>query len=41
VPGSPTLLFVRDGQIVDRVVGAQPYPVLKGRVEKLLTPVVA
>ena len=41
VQGIPTLLFVRDGQIVDRIVGAQPYPVIKGRIEKMIAPVTA
>ena len=41
VQGIPTLLFVRDGQIVDRVVGAQPYPVIKGRIDKMIAPVTA
>src|SRR5512139_1515208 len=39
VQGSPTMLFVRGGQIVGRVVGGQPYPVIKGRIDKLLAPV--
>jgi len=38
VQGIPTLLFVRDGQIVDRIVGAAPYPIIKGRVDKLVAP---
>ena len=41
VQGIPTMLFVRDGQIVDRIVGAQPYPVIKARIDKMLTPVTA
>ncbi len=36
VQGIPTMLFVRDGQIVDRMVGAGPYPMIKARLEKLL-----
>ena len=32
----PTMLFVQNGQIVDRIVGAVPYPVIKGRVDKIL-----
>jgi thioredoxin 1 len=36
VQGIPTLLFVRDGQIVDRLVGAAPYPMIKQRVEALV-----
>ena len=27
---------VQNGQIVDRIVGAVPYPVIKGRVDKIL-----
>ncbi len=41
VQGIPTMLFVRDGQIVDRIVGAVPYPVIKGRVDKILAAKVA
>ena len=36
VQGIPTLLFVRDGQIVDRLVGAAPYPMIQQRVEALV-----
>jgi thioredoxin 2 len=32
----PMLLFLRDGQLVDTVVGAQPEHVLRGRLEQLL-----
>jgi thioredoxin-like negative regulator of GroEL len=28
----PTILFVRDGRIVDRVVGAVPRPTLEGKI---------
>ena len=41
VQGIPTMLFVRNGQIVDRVVGAQPYPVIKGRIDKMIATVAA
>ena len=41
VQGIPTMLFVRDGQIIDRIVGAQPYPVIKGRIDRLIAPVTA
>jgi thioredoxin 1 len=41
VQGIPTLLFVRDGEIVDRMVGAAPRPMIKARIEKLVTPVAA
>jgi len=36
VQGIPTLLFIKDGQEVDRIVGAVPYPILKQRVDALL-----
>ena len=36
VQGIPTLLFVRDGQEVDRIVGAAPYPMIKQRLEAVL-----
>jgi len=41
VQGIPTMLFVRDGKVVDRMVGAAPHPVIKARVEKLLAAVAA
>jgi hypothetical protein len=31
------LLFMRDGELVDTVIGAQPEHVLRSEVEKLLT----
>jgi thioredoxin 1 len=37
VQGIPTMLFVQNGQIIDRIVGAVPYPVIKGRLDKMLT----
>jgi thioredoxin 2 len=33
----PMLLFLRDGQLVDKVVGAQPEHVLRSRIEALST----
>jgi thioredoxin 1 len=36
VRGIPTLLFIKDGQEVDRVVGVTPLPVLKSKVEAML-----
>jgi thioredoxin 1 len=39
VQGIPTLLFVRDGQVVDRIVGAAPYVMIKQRLEGLLAKV--
>jgi thioredoxin-like negative regulator of GroEL len=32
VRGIPTLLVFRDGQLVDRVVGAAPYATVEARV---------
>lgn len=32
----PTLVFLRDGKPVDRVVGAQPEPALAGTIDRLL-----
>jgi thioredoxin 1 len=36
VRGIPTLLFIKDGQEVDRVVGVTPLPVLKSKLEAML-----
>ena len=36
VQGIPTMLFVANGQIVDRIVGAVPQPVIKQRLESVL-----
>lgn len=36
VQGIPTLLLVKDGKVVDRIVGAMPEPALRGRVEHFL-----
>ena len=41
VQGIPTLLFVRDGQEVDRIVGAAPYPMIKQRIDAVLSKVAA
>ncbi|MBN1966248.1 MAG: thioredoxin [Anaerolineae bacterium] len=38
VQGIPTLLFVRGGQVVDRVVGALPEPYLRQRVNVFANP---
>lgn len=38
VQGIPTMLFVKDGQLVDRMVGAAPRPFIQQRVNKLLEP---
>ena len=32
------LVFMRDGAVVDTVIGAQPEHVLRGAVEKLTSP---
>ena len=36
VQGIPTMLFVANGQVVDRIVGAVPQPVVKQRLDKVL-----
>jgi thioredoxin 1 len=36
VQGIPTLLFVKDGQIVDRIVGVAPAGQVRQRLEQLL-----
>jgi thioredoxin len=36
VQGIPTLLFVKNGRVVDRVVGALPEPQIKAKVDQLL-----
>jgi thioredoxin 1 len=36
VQGIPTMLFVANGQIVDRIVGAVPKPVIQQRLESVL-----
>ena len=36
VMGLPTLLILRDGQEVDRIVGVMPYEEIKARVDHLL-----
>ena len=41
VRGIPTMLFVRDGKVVDTLVGAAPHPMIKARVEKLIVAVAA
>jgi thioredoxin 1 len=35
VRGLPTVLLLRDGDVVDRVVGAVPAPVLRARIDAL------
>lgn len=32
----PTLVFAKDGAVVDRVIGAQPAPALSGYIDRLL-----
>lgn len=36
VQGIPTILFVENGEVVDRLVGAAPPPLIKNKVEALL-----
>ena len=36
VQGIPTMLFVKDGELVDRMVGAAPKPMIQQRVDNLL-----
>lgn len=36
IQGIPTLLFIGNGQVKDRVVGAVPAQVIRGKVESLL-----
>ncbi len=36
VQGIPTLLFIAQGQIKDRLVGAAPAPTIKAKVDRLL-----
>jgi thioredoxin 1 len=36
VQGIPTMLFVKDGELVDRMVGAAPKPFIQQRVDNLL-----
>lgn len=33
----PTLVMVRNGQVVDRVIGAQPEPALAAKIDQLLS----
>jgi thioredoxin 1 len=35
--GIPTIIFFKDGQKVDQVVGAVPKPQLKAKIDSLLT----
>ena len=36
VQGIPTLLFIKDGEVADRIVGAVPLPMIKGKVDQLI-----
>ena len=36
VQGIPTMLFVRNGEIVDRIVGAHPKPSIQMRLDNML-----
>jgi thioredoxin 1 len=40
VQGIPTMLFIKDGELVDQMVGAAPKNIIKARVDKLLEAVV-
>ncbi len=37
IMGIPTVMFFKDGQKVDQIVGAVPKPQLKARIDALLT----
>ncbi len=37
VQGIPTMLFIKDGKVVDRMVGAAPKPSIQQRVDNLLS----
>ena len=39
VQGIPTMLFVKDGKVVDRIVGAAPKPSIQQRIDALVEPV--
>lgn len=36
VRGIPTMLFIKDGELVDQVVGAYPKPMIQQRIDNLL-----
>jgi len=36
VRGIPTMLFVKDGEEFDRIVGAAPYPMIKQKIDVML-----
>ena len=36
VQGIPTMLFVKNGELVDRMVGAAPKPMIQQRVDNML-----
>lgn len=38
VQGIPTLLFVKNGEVKDRLVGAHPTSVIQNKIESLLAP---
>ncbi|MCB0210279.1 MAG: thioredoxin [Anaerolineae bacterium] len=39
VQGIPTMLFIKDGQVFDRIVGAHPKPSIQQRVDNMLAAV--
>jgi thioredoxin 1 len=36
VQGIPTMLFVKDGDVVDRIVGAAPKPAIQQRIDAMV-----
>ena len=36
VQGIPTMLFVKDGKIVDRIIGAHPKPSIQQRIDSMV-----
>ena len=39
VQGIPTMLFIRDGELVDQMVGAAPKHIIKDKIDSVLNPV--
>lgn len=37
VQGIPTMLFVKDGELVDRMVGAAPKPMIQQRIDNMMS----
>lgn len=38
IQGIPTMLFVRDGEVVDRIVGAVPKKMILSHLERVMSP---